>query len=135
MVGLEGQNSVDPRGILIHPALSPGTPSSLGCSGISYGEFCSLKSEIGYGSLVYNYFGSTPAPAGCSNTSGLIHNGMCRPDPGAPAIPAEATGVSASAQTACQQRVATGHAANTSGPTRRYINRGSRSSGTIRSTK
>jgi hypothetical protein len=82
MVGLEGQESVA-RGVLIHPAANPGTASSWGCAGV--GPFndtkgkdgvvrIGVKSKIGEGALVYNYFGDKSAAGGCSNTAGLGHD-------------------------------------------------------------
>jgi hypothetical protein len=82
LVGLEGQNSVG-RGVLLHPARSPGTASSWGCSGVGYDCYFKVKGQVGYGSLVYNYFGNTPPVAGCQNSAGSVDpHTQCSPDPG-----------------------------------------------------
>jgi hypothetical protein len=93
MVGLEGQNSAG-RGILIHPAASPGTASSWGCAGV--GPFQQVKQLLGEGSMVYNYFGDRPAADGCNNKNGLTSHNFCRLDPNAPRLPLQATGMATS---------------------------------------
>jgi hypothetical protein len=91
LTGLEGQGSRG-RGVLIHPAKAPGTASSWGCSGVGYDAFNAVKKSLGYGALVFNYFGNTNGPASCRNKNGLspAHN-FCRLDPGAVNIPSEST--------------------------------------------
>lgn len=70
LAGLCGQNSLGDRGILIHAARRPGTGSSWGCTGVPYDSFEEVKSLLGVGSLVYNYFGSSPR-SNCSDRSGF----------------------------------------------------------------
>jgi hypothetical protein len=90
LVGLEGQNSVG-RGVIIHPAKSPGTASSWGCSGVGFDAFNAVKSTLGFGSLVYNYFGNTGAPNRCPGTPGLTgHHNRCQMDGGS-RVPASST--------------------------------------------
>lgn len=87
MIGLEGQKSSgSSRGILIHKAASQGGPSSWGCSGVCYDCFDKVKSLLGFGALVYNYFGATPAPSTCSNHAGMNHGTSCQLDRSAPEI-------------------------------------------------
>jgi hypothetical protein len=87
LIGLEGQNSVA-RGVIIHPAKSPGTASSWGCSGVGYEAFNAVKSTLGEGSLVYNFFGQATGPSSCRNNPGLTgqHN-FCRMDRGGNPVP------------------------------------------------
>jgi len=91
LVGLEGQNS-KARGVIIHKSRAPGAASTWGCSGVGNQAFYAVKKSLGEGSLVYNYFGNTPAPAHCRNRNGLspAHN-FCRLDPGAPSLPGIST--------------------------------------------
>ncbi len=91
LVGLEGQGAKG-RGVVIHPAQAPGTASSWGCSGVGYGAFRAVQKSLGKGALVFNYFGNTGRPGGCTNINGLnpAHN-FCRLDPGAPGIPQMST--------------------------------------------
>jgi hypothetical protein len=91
LTGLEGQGS-RVRGVLIHPAKAPGTASSWGCSGVGYTAFNTVKKSLGYGALVFNYFGNTGGPVSCRNKNGLspAHN-FCRLDSGAVNIPSEST--------------------------------------------
>jgi hypothetical protein len=85
MVGLEGQGSAV-RNILIHPAESPGTASSWGCSGV--GNIQKIKSILGEGALVYNYFGNTQTPSNCGSSAGMSHSTACQLDRSSPNIPA-----------------------------------------------
>jgi hypothetical protein len=73
MVGLERQRSPG-RGILIHGAEVPGTATSLGCTGV--GEACleEVRQTLGYGSLVYNYFGSNENNPECASQAGKRSN-------------------------------------------------------------
>lgn len=91
LIGLEGQQSAK-RGVIIHIAKRPGTASSWGCSGVGAEAFGAVKSTLGFGSLVYNYFGST---SGCGNNKGLPglpgnHN-RCQMDSGGARVPASST--------------------------------------------
>jgi hypothetical protein len=80
MVGLENQGSGG-RGILIHAARSPGTASSWGCSGVKC--YSDVRAKLGKGALVYNFFGATPAPSGCSKREGLARPpSACQLEPG-----------------------------------------------------
>ncbi len=91
MVGLEGQNSVG-RGIIIHPAKSPGTASSWGCSGVGFDAFNAVKTTLGEGSLVYNFFGQTTGPSSCQNNAGLTgQHKFCRMDGGGNPVPSSST--------------------------------------------
>lgn len=54
MVGLQNQGSAG-RGILIHQGSCQGGACSWGCSGVT--DFERVKSELGEGALVYNFFG------------------------------------------------------------------------------
>jgi hypothetical protein len=73
MAGLSGQNSYG-RAVLIHPSRAgnnAGGPYSIGCTGVPLNKFQNLKSMLGYGSLVYNYFGDDGRRgAGCANNKG-----------------------------------------------------------------
>jgi hypothetical protein len=90
MVGLEGQQSAG-RGILVHYAQSPGTASSWGCSGV--GPYDQVRKVLGYGSLVYNYFGDTPLAPGCGNGAGMgpPKPASCRMDAAATPVPTFST--------------------------------------------
>lgn len=90
LTGLEGQGSRG-RGVLIHPAGAPGTASSWGCTGVGYNAFNAVKKSLGYGALVYNFFGNTTGPNSCRNKNGLARSRPCRLDPGAVSIPSEST--------------------------------------------
>lgn len=90
LTGLEGQGSRG-RGVLIHPAGAPGTASSWGCSGVGYNAFNAVKKSLGYGALVYNFFGNTTGPGHCRNRNGLTRTTFCQQDPGAVRIPTEST--------------------------------------------
>ncbi len=90
MVGLEGQGSVA-RGVITHVARSPGTASSWGCTGVGGEAFNAVKSTLGHGSIMYNYFENSLA---CPRTPGLAkqHNpSACRLDPGGNPIPRTST--------------------------------------------
>ncbi len=58
LAGLSGQNSLQARGVLIHASGSAGTGTSWGCSSVPTSKFLEIKQTLGYGSLVYNYFGN-----------------------------------------------------------------------------
>lgn len=80
MIGLEGQGSVD-RGVVIHPSSRPGTASTWGCAGIgAFNQVRQMLGSRGYGSLVYNYFGSKGTAGGCRNRSGMGPHNFCRKD-------------------------------------------------------
>lgn len=89
MAGLEGQGS-NGRGVLIHPAASPGTASSFGCAGV--GPFDAVKRMIGEGALVYNYFAPDDAAKGCKSHAGMDHTHGCRLEVPRNSVPATATG-------------------------------------------
>ena len=72
LTSLEGQGSTE-RGVLIHEAANPGTASSWGCSGVGEDVFKSVQKELGYGSLVFNYFGDTPKGNNCVSNAGMGH--------------------------------------------------------------
>lgn len=97
LVGLQGQDPTNERGVLIHGPKFPGGPTSQGtastwgCSELSESAYKEARKSLGYGSLVYNYFGNTPAKRGCRNTNGLKFDEQaarsCRPDrSGVPAV-------------------------------------------------
>jgi hypothetical protein len=88
MIGLEGQRSSgSSRGILIHQAASPGSPSSWGCSGVCYDCYGKVKELLGFGALVYNYFGSPPHKTStCNSGAGFSHSVSCQMDRAAPEI-------------------------------------------------
>lgn len=91
LVGLEGQNSRQ-RGVIIHMARAPGTASSWGCTGVGSQAFNAVKTTLGEGSLVYNYFGNSQGPASCRNKNGLPgKHSSCRLDANV-SIPAQSTG-------------------------------------------
>ena len=82
LTGLEGQSTTS-RGVLIHEAKTPGKASSLGCSGIGENVFHQVQQELGYGSLVYNYFGDTPKASNCRSNAGMGHDHYsCRTENG-----------------------------------------------------
>lgn len=94
MVGLQGQGSSG-RAILIHPTRAPGTSSTWGCAGVGYGAFGAVKKTLGLGALVYNAFPPSQVARNCGNKAGSQYppdGSQCRPDPGAPAVPQNATG-------------------------------------------
>lgn len=90
LVGLQGQDPTNERGVLIHGPKQPGGPTyqgtaaTWGCSELSESAYKEARRSLGYGSLVYNYFGNTPAKRGCRNTNGLKFSEAaarsCRPD-------------------------------------------------------
>lgn len=86
LVGLSGQGSMGPpknRAILIHPKASAGQPSTWGCTGVPPQDFQEIKSMVGYGSLVHNYFGGRAPTSNCKDRDGLNPSGAsCRQDPG-----------------------------------------------------
>jgi hypothetical protein len=88
MVGLEGQRSSgSTRGILIHKAARPGSPSSWGCTGVCYDCYDKVKALLGFGALVYNYFGEPPhRTSSCNSSAGFSHGASCSLDRGAPEI-------------------------------------------------
>ncbi len=77
LIGLQGQQSLT-RDILIHYSESPGMKVSWGCSGIEC--LGPVMKMLGYGSLVYNYFGSTKTPAGCRIQNGMHDRKTCQMD-------------------------------------------------------
>lgn len=84
LVGLSGQRSIS-RGVIIHPKVSGGAPSTWGCTGVSSPDFPSVKQLLGEGSLVYNYFGHSDPPGACKSHAGARRppsGSSCRPDPG-----------------------------------------------------
>lgn len=92
LTGLGGQGAKG-RGVVIHPSEAPGTATTWGCSGVGYAAFRAVQKTLGYGALVYNFFGDTSGPRSCRNKVGLdTANHACRLDPGAVSIPAESTG-------------------------------------------
>lgn len=54
MIGLQGQSSHN-RGILVHQGRCGGGAATWGCAGV--GDYKLVRKLLGYGSLVYNYFG------------------------------------------------------------------------------
>ena len=67
MLDLQNQGS-SARGILIHAGQGGGA-STWGCSGVS--NFDEAKKDLGFGSLVYNYFGDKEKNAkGCTDATG-----------------------------------------------------------------
>jgi hypothetical protein len=78
LAGLSGQNSLGARGILIHSAGYAGTGSSWGCSAVPTASFPAIKSTLGYGSLVYNYFGNVRSECG---TNAGFPPPICEPEP------------------------------------------------------
>lgn len=78
MAGLSGQSSYNPtRKILIHATQAPGAASTWGCTGVPPENFADLQKTLGYGSLVYNYFGSNIS-ANCTTNAGT--KPVCQPE-------------------------------------------------------
>ena len=73
MVGLEGQESAG-RGIRVHA--KPAGACTWGCSGVP--DFDKVKSLLGGGSLVYNYFGDGGKTA--KDCKGIDSGAACHPD-------------------------------------------------------
>lgn len=80
LAGLSGQNSGIPRQILIH-ASKWGLPAAVsqGCTGVPADKLYKVMDMLGYGSLVYNYFGSGDTARNCPNNAGQRHT--CDPEP------------------------------------------------------
>lgn len=80
LAGLSGQGSAG-RQILIH-ASKWGLPAgvSQGCTGVPQNKLNKVMGLLGYGSLVYNYFGSEPKSRGCGNNAGAEKPPVCEPE-------------------------------------------------------
>lgn len=77
LAGLSGQNSYGPpknRAILIHPSRIGGSRRgayTIGCTGVPQDKWRSVQKKLGYGSLVYNYYGDEGRKgAGCRDNAG-----------------------------------------------------------------
>lgn len=80
LAGLSGQDSLGTRGILIHSVgYATNRGNTWGCTGVPADDFADLKRSLGYGSLVYNYFGSAGS-ANCGDRAGFAPP-TCQPEP------------------------------------------------------
>lgn len=85
LAGLSGQDSLGDRGILIHPVgYTTNRGNTWGCTGVPDSDFADLKRSLGYGSLVYNYFGSSGSSS-CGDRAGFAPQ-SCKPESKAVAI-------------------------------------------------
>ncbi|KYG65971.1 hypothetical protein AZI86_02570 [Bdellovibrio bacteriovorus] len=80
LAGLSGQGSAG-RQILIHASkwkLPAGV--SQGCTGVPQDKLYKVMGLLGYGSLVYNYFGNEAKARGCGSNAGAEKPPECKPE-------------------------------------------------------
>lgn len=85
LASLSGQDSLGSRGILIHGVnYQTNRGNTWGCTGVPMQDFAEVQRILGYGSLVFNYFGGG-GKSKCGESAGFAPP-SCQPEPQAVAV-------------------------------------------------